>query len=650
MLRLVSGLWTICTWGPALLSSYESFQSAVFQWSETDRLAHLHDLRILDTGSEAAYDDIVRIASLVTAAPIALVSLVDEARQWFKARIGFDQTETSRRVSICAHAIETDTILVIPDLVEDPRTSGNPFVTGPSALRFYAGAVIRTASGLPLGSLCILDSVPRPEGLTEAQSDILCALARQVANLIETRRIREDVTSREADLAASERRFRVMTAAMPQMVWTALPDGFHDFYNDRWYEFTGVPVGSTDGESWNGMFHPADRERAWKRWRHSLATGDPYEVEYRLRHHSGAYRWTLGRAMPLRDAEGRIEHWFGTCTDIEDLKRAEGEARKLAAIVEQSKDFIGIADEAFSILHVNAAGRRLVGLGDAKAVAGTTLTDYFTPQSRAYIEDVVLAAVRRDGWWEGELTFRHFATGEGIAVLYNIFPIRSDDGAPMGYATVTRDLREPKRAEEARDLLIKELSHRIKNIFAVIGGIAALSARGEPNAKPFVDAFRQRLGALAQAHEYVRPHSPASAPSVRGQTLFGLARLIMAPYAEEGQARVVTEGDDVEIGDGSATALAMIMHEQATNAMKYGALSTPAGKVTLTGRIEAGIYALTWAESGGPAVTGVPTRKGFGTILAERSVAGQLDGTLKRDWEAGGLVVRLGVPVANLRH
>ncbi|WP_375410120.1 PAS domain S-box protein [uncultured Methylobacterium sp.] len=623
-------------------------QPAADRWSEDDRLAHLHELRILDTGAEDAYDDIVRIASLVTEAPIALVSLVDESRQWFKARIGLDQTETPRQDSICAHTIETDAILVIPDLRADPRTSGNPFVIGPDALRFYAGAVIRTASGMPMGSLCILDRSPRPSGLTDTQADILCALARQVAALIETRRVREDVAEREAELAASERRFRVMTGAMPQMVWTTLPDGFHDFYNDRWYEFTGVPPGSTNGEGWNGMFHPDDQQRAWARWRHSLATGDPYEVEYRLRHHSGAYRWTLGRAMPLRDAEGRIERWFGTCTDIEDLKQAEGEARKLAAIVEQSKDFIGIVDEAFTILHVNAAGRRLVGLGDT--AADTALADYFTPQSRAHIEDVVLDTVKRDGWWEGELAFRHFVTGEGIAVLYNIFPIHGDDGALMGYATVTRDLRERKRAEEARDLLIKELSHRIKNIFAVVGGIAALSGRSDPGAKPFVEAFRQRLGALALAHEYVRPHSPASAPSLGGQTVLGLMRLIMAAYTEEGTARVVVEGDDVEVGDGSATALALIMHEQATNAMKYGGLSATGGRVTLTGRRDATTYALTWAESGGPRVTGAPTRQGFGTVLAERSVAGQLDGTLSRDWAPAGLVMRLCVPVANLRY
>lgn len=116
--------------------------------------------------------------------------------------------------------------------------------------------------------------------------------------------------------------FQVLTDAMPQMVWSTRPDGFHDYYNARWYEFTGVPAGSTDGAGWNGMFHPDDQERAWARWRHSLASGEPYEIEYRLRHHSGHYRWTLGRALPVRDDQGRILRWIGTCTDIDAAKRA----------------------------------------------------------------------------------------------------------------------------------------------------------------------------------------------------------------------------------------------------------------------------------------------------------------------------------------
>jgi len=132
----------------------------------------------------------------------------------------------------------------------------------------------------------------------------------------------------ERALADSEARFRAITNAMPQMVWSTLPDGFHDYYNDQWYRFTGVPPGSTDGEGWNDMFHPDDQDAAWARWRHCLATGEPYEIEYRLRHRDGGYRWVLGRALPVRDEHGAIQRWMGTCTDIHEHKLTEDALRE----------------------------------------------------------------------------------------------------------------------------------------------------------------------------------------------------------------------------------------------------------------------------------------------------------------------------------
>ena len=121
-----------------------------------------------------------------------------------------------------------------------------------------------------------------------------------------TDRRRADHERRATDvLRESELRFRQMADTLPQMVWVTRPDGYHEYYNRRWYEFTGVPVGSTDGEGWNGMFHPDDQPIASARWRHSLATGEPYEVEYRLRHHSGEYRWTLAAPCPSATMAGR---------------------------------------------------------------------------------------------------------------------------------------------------------------------------------------------------------------------------------------------------------------------------------------------------------------------------------------------------------
>ncbi|GAA4010128.1 PAS domain S-box protein [Sphingomonas humi] len=140
-----------------------------------------------------------------------------------------------------------------------------------------------------------------------------------------------DRVQRETDLRESEQELRLRLNAIPQMVWSTLPDGYHDFYNDRWYEFTGTPLGSTDGEGWNGMFHPEDQARAWEGWNESLRTGMPYEIEYRLRHHTGTYRWVLGRALPIRNAAGEILRWMGTCTDIDDRIAADQALRESEA-------------------------------------------------------------------------------------------------------------------------------------------------------------------------------------------------------------------------------------------------------------------------------------------------------------------------------
>jgi len=114
--------------------------------------------------------------------------------------------------------------------------------------------------------------------------------------------------------------FRFVTDFMPQMVWATQPDGYHDFYNKRWYDFTGMNYEQTKNKGWAQLLHPEDFERAWTVWQESLRTGKDYEIEYRMRRHDGVYRWLLARAMPLRDDAGNIVKWFGTCTDIHDQR------------------------------------------------------------------------------------------------------------------------------------------------------------------------------------------------------------------------------------------------------------------------------------------------------------------------------------------
>lgn len=328
----------------------------------------------------------------------------------------------------------------------------------------------------------------------------------------------EIVAARNA-LRESELSFRTFADALPHMVWSTLPDGFHDYYNARWYEFTGVPDGSTDGVGWNGMFHPDDQERARAVWEECLKTGQPYEIEYRLRHHSGEYRWTLGRAFAVRNVKGEIVRWIGTCTDIHDTKRVA----------------------------------------------------------------------------------------------------------------------------EQNEILSRELSHRIKNIFAVIGGLVSLSSRQQPGNEAFAANLQQRIGALGRAHEFVRPHSEESAPSAFPESLHGIIRQILEPYPAISDGRIRVEGDDFRVDDRGATPMALVIHELATNAAKYGALSTPNGVVTIRTRKDSDLMSVEWDEQGGPPLGSDPVRTGFGTKLMELSVVGQLGGQLDRTWRPNGLLARINV-------
>eukprot|EP00913_Durusdinium_trenchii_P004223 g3915.t1 len=177
----------------------------------------------------------------------------------------------------------------------------------------------------------------------------------------------------EQRLRDSEAQLRAITNSVDQMIWATRPDGYHDFYNDRWYEFTGIPHGSTDGAAWNGMFHPDDQDRAWELWAKCLEAGVPYHIEYRLRHRTGAYRWVIGRANPVRDASGEIIRWYGTCTDIHELKTAEIHRSVLLAVQEEAARLDRSADLAYAASRIlaEALGASRVGYGTVDLASET---------------------------------------------------------------------------------------------------------------------------------------------------------------------------------------------------------------------------------------------------------------------------------------
>ena len=249
---------------------------------------------------------------------------------------------------------------------------------------------------------------------------------------------------------AGQERFHDMADSVDQMIWSTLPDGYHDYYNRRWYAYTGVPEGSTDGEAWNGMFHPDDQERAWSVWRHSLATGEPYHIEYRLRHRSGEYRWVLGRAQPVRDETGAVARWYGTCTDIHDLKLAE------EALRESEARFRAMADSAPAPVWVtgpggiefaNKAFEEVAGR-PAEALTGAVWMGMIHPDELPGVLAMRDRAWEEKGEYGYEARFRN-AAGDYRWMRVACRPRFDGAGTLIGYVGLAVDIDDARNAEEA---------------------------------------------------------------------------------------------------------------------------------------------------------------------------------------------------------
>lgn len=189
-----------------------------------------------------------------------------------------------------------------------------------------------------------------------------------------------DVTaqkSAEHALTESEERFRAMTNAIDQMVWSTTADGIYDFYNDRWYDFTGIPHKSATGREWHQVLHPDDRAHAQSAWQSSLRIGDPYDFQYRLKHHTGQYRWVAARAQPTRDSLGNIVRWYGSCTDIHQIKLEEQRRRFLLDLNDQLRSTSSALDATMTAS--KAIGEFLnvprVGYGDIDQTGDTVTVE-----------------------------------------------------------------------------------------------------------------------------------------------------------------------------------------------------------------------------------------------------------------------------------
>ena len=330
----------------------------------------------------------------------------------------------------------------------------------------------------------------------------------------------------------------------------------------------------------------------------------------------------------------------GTARGHDDLVE-----RHYRAIIEASEDAILSKDLNGVILSWNNSAERLFGFTANEAV-GKPITIVIPPDRRDE-EPVILEKINRGERIEHFETVRRRKDGSLVDISLTISPIRNSRGEVVGASKIARDITELRKARDGQRVLLREMSHRVKNLFALSGSIVSLSARSAKSPQALAEAARARLVALARAHSLTfSPGVDQGAPEPT--TLHALVGTILAPFDEAERPRIALSGIDAKVSGAAVTSLALLLHEFATNAAKYGALATEKGSIKVGFVEEGDSIFVTWTERDGPPIAGPSGIVGFGDVMS-RIATDQLGGAIRRDWQPEGLTIHLSIPRARLK-
>jgi PAS domain S-box-containing protein len=346
---------------------------------------------------------------------------------------------------------------------------------------------------------------------------------------------------------------------------------------------------------------------------------------------------------PLFDASGTLIGAVNTLVDITERHENEARYRDIAAIVESSEDAILTKDLNGVITSWNHGATRLFGYAADEVIGKPVMI--LIPAERHDEEPTILGRIRRGERIDHYETVRQRKDGSAVDISLTVSPVRNPNGEIVGASKIARDITERRRAEQQQRLLLREMDHRVKNLLALAGGVVALSARSASTPEELASVVRDRLMALARAQALTLPVTSEGGQRIEpSTTLHTLIRTILSPYegrSDGDQARAAISGPDIQLAGSLVTTFALLLHEFATNAAKYGALSTASGHIDIACSEHEGQFVLTWQEHGGPRIDSHADSEGFGTMLARSTVRDQLRGEILRDWRPEGLAIRL---------
>jgi PAS domain S-box-containing protein len=429
------------------------------------------------------------------------------------------------------------------------------------------------------------------------------------------------------------------------MLWVTDESGYCTYLNRTWYEYTGQKPHEGEGLGWLKAVHEEDRPAAERAFLRANDDRVRYETDFRLRRADGNYRWCIDAAAPRFDGAGKFLGYVGSVIDVEERREALEKIRhseeQLRALVEQLPVGVAVArvpsGEIF--LH-NQAFETILGhriLSDGKETynryggideegRSVPLETYPLYRAVAFGETVI----------DDEMRYRR-PDGSIIHLLGHAAPIIGDDGRADVAVVALQDITERKGAAAHQQLLINELSHRAKNLLAIIQSLAQQSFKGDGSLPELMGRFEGRLGALSAAHGILTQERWEAVP---------LRRLICETFtavrADDDRLRL--DGPDLPLPPKVSVSLAMAVHELATNALKYGSLSTASGSVTIVWKVEEGRIRLRWKEQGGPPVV-EPARRGFGSRMIERGLAAELGGSVEIRFEPDGVLCEVDAPM-----